>query len=277
MFALRNYKKLISALLVTIIITTACNRVAGRIPVAEGGFVIDKNGVITGYKGKGGDIVIPDTINGIKITAIGERAFLKCESLISITIPYSVTSIGELAFVGCRNLNKISIPDSVTSIGKIAFSGCESLTSINIPSGVTKIEDYTFVGCISLKSITIPERVTSIGNHAFNHCVNLSSITISDSVASIRESAFWGCENLKNITIPSSVTRIDRAAFAFCDNLAECIFLGNAPENFGYFVFDDAHYDFKIYYSETSKGFTTPEWNGYPCYPVVKEKGGNEQ
>jgi hypothetical protein len=47
---------------------------------------------ITGYTGPGGDVIIPDTINGLQVTSIGDRAFASC-SLTSVTIPDSVASI----------------------------------------------------------------------------------------------------------------------------------------------------------------------------------------
>ena len=49
---------------------------------------------ITGYTGPGGAVTIPDTINGLPVTSIGDCAFYNCTSLTSVTIPNSVTSIG---------------------------------------------------------------------------------------------------------------------------------------------------------------------------------------
>jgi len=69
------------------------------------------------YLGTGGDITIPDTLNGLTVTSIG-GAFAFCDSLTSVVIPYSVTSIGGAAFSNCTSLTDIVIPDSVTSIGE---------------------------------------------------------------------------------------------------------------------------------------------------------------
>ena len=56
---------------------------------------------ITGYSGEGGAITIPDEIDGLPVTSIGNFAFYLCTGLTSVTIPDSVTSIGYDAFAGC--------------------------------------------------------------------------------------------------------------------------------------------------------------------------------
>src|SRR5262245_47593697 len=89
---------------------------------------------ITGYKGTNVVVVIPDTINGLPVTVIGDRAFFFRTSVTSVTIPNSVTSIGDLAFYACTNLTGVVIPDSVTRIGSGAFGSCSSLTSVVIPN-----------------------------------------------------------------------------------------------------------------------------------------------
>ena len=210
---------------------------------ADGNFAYEVNedgGVtITRYTGSDTEVVIPSTINGKKVTSIGNYAFSYCTSLTSVTIPDSVTIIGGMAFSGCKGLadkngfvvvrnilynyygndSEITIPDSVTSIGDWAFSDCTSLTSVTIPNGVTIIGGDAFYSCKSLTSVTIPDSVTSIGEGAFLNCSSLTSVTIPDSVTSIGRYAFGGCTSLTSVTLPDSVTSIGNWAFSYCTSL----------------------------------------------------------
>lgn len=100
-----------------------------------------------------GDVVIPESVkakdgNNYKITAFGDKCFLWCSGLTSITIPSSVTSLGEDCFSGCDGLTSITIPSSVTSLGEGCFCGCDGFTSITIPSSVTSLGESCFGKCI---------------------------------------------------------------------------------------------------------------------------------
>ena len=193
------------------------------------------NGTITitgGCPTSPGALTIPETINGLPVTSVGDRAFSHCKSLTSITIPSSVTNIGNQAFQACTSLTAIEvdpanpiytslsgvlfnkgqtrliaypggktgayiIPDTVNVIGSYAFSYCASLTSITIPNSVRSIWPWAFWYCTSLASITIPNRVTYLSEWAFAYCTNLTSITIPNSVLYIGASALQGCTRLK--------------------------------------------------------------------------------
>jgi hypothetical protein len=81
--------------------------------------------VITGYKGQGGDVVIPATIGGKAVVGIGYMAFGTGPT--SVTIPEGLTGIDDYAFYECESLISITLPASVTSVGYGAFYGCDKL------------------------------------------------------------------------------------------------------------------------------------------------------
>lgn len=75
--------------------------------------------------------------------------------------------ISSKAFARCYTLTSISIPDGVHSIGEGAFSSCSNLKNVIIGNGVTAIENCAFEFCYNLKKVIIPQNVTSIGRGAF--------------------------------------------------------------------------------------------------------------
>ena len=171
-----------------------------------------------------GDVVIPESVkakdgNGYKVTAFGDKCFLYCGGLTSITIPSSVTSLGESCFNGCGGLTSITIPSSVTSLGDWCFSHCSRLTSITIPSSVNSLGDGCFWSCDGLTSITIPTSVTSLGEACFCRCSSLTSITIPSSVTSLGKECFFRCSSLTSITIPISVISLGMRCFKDCISL----------------------------------------------------------
>ena len=227
---------------------------------------------ITKYIDNGSKTVtIPSTIDGYKVTEIGDDAFEGCTGLTSVTIPSSVKRIKYYAFEGCTGLTSVTIPSSVTEIGDSAFAGCTGLKSVTIPNSVTEIGNIAFEGCTSLKSVTIPSSVTEIGIDAFGGCTGLKSITVDknnknytsvegvlfnknktkilgypnakgssyvipSSVTEIGYSAFYGCTGLKSVTIPSSVKKIGDSAFVGCTGL-KSVTIPNSVTEIGNYAF----------------------------------------
>ncbi|HRZ58726.1 MAG TPA: leucine-rich repeat protein, partial [Candidatus Paceibacterota bacterium] len=214
---------------------------------------------ITRYTGPGGAVTIPETMNGLPVVGIADKAFEGSIDLTSVAIPASVTTIGAWVFKGCTSLTAIevhasntafrsiegvlfnkmqtkllawpggrdgayTVPASVTSIEIGAFYGCARLTNLTIPRNVTAIRAGAFGGCTGLTSVALSERLTKIEAGLFEGCVNLPSVTIPTTVTLVGSGAFRACTGLTGITIPNAVTKIEDGAFEDCANLAGVTF-----------------------------------------------------
>ncbi len=80
---------------------------------------------------KDDSIVVPNTYNGKDVKAIDGDAFLRCDSLSSITLPNTVTHIGSNAFSKCSKLTSVMLGSGITSIGNNAFGECVNLRPAN--------------------------------------------------------------------------------------------------------------------------------------------------
>ena len=176
---------------------------------------------ISKYNGSDEIVTIPSTINGKKVTSIGERAFWGCKSLTSLTLPSSITKIGNATFCNCYNLTNITMPNGLTEIDQFAFYYCKKLKDVSIPNSVTKIGDNAFYSCESLSSIVLPSKIKELNKGVFGWCTSLTEVTLNNGLTKIGEQAFLNCNSLKTIAIPDSVTEICDEAFRTCYSLEE--------------------------------------------------------
>ncbi|KAL3892611.1 MAG: hypothetical protein SGPRY_014963 [Prymnesium sp.] len=132
----------------------------------------------------------------------------------SLSIPRGALSIGERTFVGCQSLKSITLPDSVKFIHKASFKNCRNLSSLSMGEFVASIGDESFMNCCSLTSVVIPNGVETIGAGAFQGCTNLAWLKFGNRVRVIAAEAFEACTALREVAIPDSVEDILGGAFA---------------------------------------------------------------
>lgn len=233
---------------------------------------------ITQWTGSSSEVVIPEKIEGLSVTAIGSQAFLKNKTLVSIELPDTVTEIGFMAFSQCNNLKSVKMPESLKTIGTTAFGNCSALEEIDLPNGVISIGNGAFSSCTNLETVKIPETVTSIGESAFrdtawltakrndNPLVIVNNILIDGATCSgdvvfpdnvtvtyINNQAFYGNETMTSITLPDTVTFIGNQAFMRCSAL-ESILIPDSVTEIGSSLFNDCS---ELKYVELSDGLTT--------------------
>lgn len=174
---------------------------------------------ITGYTGDDAYLVIPDEIDGTKVTEIADHAFEYNTTIRKLTIPDGVTEIGEAAFNDCTNLSEANLPDSLTSIGKDAFFSCTRLDLIALPSELESLGDGAFYHCYSLKAINVPGSVTDFGDYVFGACTALASAWLEEGITEVPQQTFFDCSKLTDVSLPQSVEVIGMRAFEQCTAL----------------------------------------------------------
>lgn len=175
--------------------------IAGCVPfcvsaVSVEDLTVSSAGKITAcYSSATGNLVIPETINGKTITAIGKEAFMNC-SISSVEIPATVTKIEDRAFKSCMSLTKVVFKGSNVTLGNNVFAESDNLSQVTLPSQQTEIKAYDFSGCLSLTSIALPSTLVSIGDSAFAGS-GLMQVSIPASVETIGKNAFANCLSIR--------------------------------------------------------------------------------
>lgn len=211
-----------------------------------------ENAVIVGINGYEKNLVIPQTIDGLTVTAIADNTLMGAEDIESLVIPDSVVSIGERSFSACPELTDVTIGTGLNTLGDYSFSACPKLKSITvaaknssfssvngclakdkgssllvyagdnnavIPESVKTIGKAAFLGKTALLSVDIPDSVTALGDFAFSGCTSLKSLDIPDSVKNIGKSCFMSCSNLKKVRLSEQLKSINTNTFNACSAL----------------------------------------------------------
>ncbi len=179
---------------------------------------------------------------------IGAEAFKGCNTLKSVTLPWTVEEIETAAFEDCTALSEVIAKGKITIIGERAFKNCTALKDINeflthaqelnggafentgvtevkILKNINNLKSYddlidgsevtkgAFYGCKNLKSATIGEGKNVLGSALFGECSALESVKLPSTLKSTGWGTFKKCTSLKTITIPEKVTKINTMSF----------------------------------------------------------------
>jgi hypothetical protein len=216
---------------------------------------------ITEYTGFGGDVSIPDTTNGLPITAIAPDAFFRSEDVTRVTIGTNVGSIGQNAFFQCSSLASVAIPASVTNIGAGPCVDCQSLTAISVSSSnlhyistnealfnKTQTSLIQFPGGIG-GSYGIAANVTNIGQALIGNTLTEIAVAAPNLYFSSSNGVLFNKNQTTLIeypggaggsyTVPHTVTTIASASFEYSTNLGS-VAMGAEVTNIGEYAFYDS-------------------------------------
>ena len=218
--------------------------------------------VIRGFAGSDADVVIPDEIEGNKVSIIGQSAFKDNHTIKTLVIPEGVTRIQSEAFLGCTGLSLIEfnaknctvpdiwIYDDSRGCGVFSGAGSSSPTGLKVVfgDGVARVPDHLFdtasldeygfngypYACVT--EVEFSDGVKEIGACAFRSCQLLESVTFGAGLKLIDTQAFWGCTHLPALAFPDKLTSIGEGAFARNEAL-ETIAFGAGLESIGVSAF----------------------------------------
>jgi uncharacterized repeat protein (TIGR02543 family) len=149
---------------------------------------------ITGFSSYGGKTtgayVIPSSIKGLPVTAIGTSAFNSKTQITGITIPGSVRTIGGNAFSSLTAFKSVSLSSGLQTIGEYAFADCKALTSLTLPDSVTRLDEYAFLRCSKLASLDLGNGLVEIMKRAFSGCSSITTLSLPASCVTVSSSAF---------------------------------------------------------------------------------------
>ena len=93
---------------------------------------------------RGGNVRIPEEVEGCPVTEIGDYAFSShrnqtegkeeiCgEKLLEMILPSTIKRIGRYAFYGCSQLQRIEFYSNIADIGAGAFTGCHRVREMKV-------------------------------------------------------------------------------------------------------------------------------------------------
>ena len=133
---------------------------------------------LTEYLGTDLDVVIPDEIKGVPVTALEDSLF-RDKAITSVEMPDTITKIGWNTFWGCKKLEVAELSDSIKELTDSTFYGCESLVEIELPAELEKFDTGIFEGT-RLKTLHIPSQVKEIEIDAiFSFPATIEEFTVS--------------------------------------------------------------------------------------------------
>lgn len=205
--------------------------------------------IVLAYKGTSNSILIPETIEGFPVVAIGKSAFGHEDSFdvksISVTVPSSVKYIYANAFARFEGKLKFLCPENITKIYGGAFFEFKGELDLNgrefSLANIKYIGTEAFYRCDFIKGKLIIPATCYIGsawhhikNGAFENCNNITEVEFEEGFEEIGYYLFLNCRNIEKVTFPTSIKDIYDEAFAGCVSLKEIIIPESCNCKFNY-------------------------------------------
>ena len=235
----------LSAVLTVVMLTGMTGAV--QVKASVDGFIFSANGdqswTVSEYIGTDAEVVIPSSLDGMPVTAIGYNAFYGCE-ITSVTFPDTDIVVGRMAFLLCKSLKTVTLGRGRTILCDYAFDGCSALETVEVRGEISSLGvgvlartayldnennwdgDALYLGNSlaavresAVGSLAVREGTTVLADGVFANRTGLEDVTVPEGVTVIPTAAFEGCTSLKTVALPSTVQTIGYGAFYSCEAL----------------------------------------------------------
>ena len=189
----------ISLLIVLGLVMVGCQQQPPEAPSPRQSVVIDgvtytlqedQTYKITAFDGYKSELIIPQTVDGLPISAVGNGAFSSKKLLKNIMLPQTVTTVEYSAFTNCKLLSRFVAP-GLQIIEETAFSSCNNLTIFDFSTvkfiGKNAFSSSGLTGTINLDSVEYIEQC------AFSYCSYLSDVVTGQQIKRVYLNSFEGC------------------------------------------------------------------------------------
>lgn len=239
------------------------------------------NGTITilQYTGPGGDVLIPDTITGLKVTTVGSQAFFQANTMTNLTFGANVITIEQNAVFQCPQLATVRIPQSVTNIGDGPFVDCKALTTITLTGSnafyvvtnralFNKSQRYLieYPGGVG-GSYTISDIVTNTGEAFIGNSLTSIAVDPTNTVYASTNGVLFSKDFTWLLaypgaatgayTVPNTVSTILSASFEFSTGVTN-VTMGTNVTSIGYSAFYDSSALTAIIVNSNNAFYSTP-------------------
>ncbi|MCI8635452.1 MAG: leucine-rich repeat domain-containing protein [Eubacterium sp.] len=134
---------------------------------------------IYGYHGT---LSIPETIEGRKVTRIGDAVDYPLFPNREADDLFNIIGFGIVPWKNIhgnnRRVKEICIPDTVEVIMPYTFSGFTAVKTVKLPKKLSEIQKNAFYGCSGLKTLVFPESLKKIDPSAFQDCPSLKTLKL---------------------------------------------------------------------------------------------------
>ena len=191
-------------------------------------------------------LVVPERIDGLMVTEIGDGAFAGLLRVREIDLPSSVVRIGAGAFVNCIDLRRLRFPTGLKDDNPSWLIGCERLEDVVLPGAATSFSE-DFLSSFLPKRVMLgakarrfaaPDRWAPVlrefaidadnpwlstdgtclysrdGKKLLSVVVHCSVCDVADGCEEIARKAFADDVELKSANFPDSLVQIGASAFA---------------------------------------------------------------